>query len=112
MFSSLNRTGRRIWKRALVFALAGAVLSGILTPATVAARENRTPYVVPGDQDGPAGVQEAVPVAERFGDILPVYLPAAPCASGFCWVRVDPSWRAVWFGPARAKPIAVEHPKR
>lgn len=113
MFSFVNRMDMRIWKRALVLALAGAVVSGILTPATVAGRETRTPYVVPGDLDDPAGVQEAVVNPERSGnEVLPVYLPIGPWASGFFVVRIDSNWWAGWFGPDPAKASAPEHPKR
>lgn len=113
MLSFVNRMGLRLLKRALVFALAGAVLSGILTVETVAARENRTPYVIPGDSDGPLGTQEAVASPEKAGsDVLPLYLPVGPWTSGPFVVRVDSNWRAVWFGPGRAKTVAAGHPKR
>lgn len=113
MFSFVNRMKACPFRRALVIALAGVVLSGVLAPATVAARDANSPYVIPGDADGPAGVVEAVVVQDRMDDdVVPLCLPLGPWMGGVISMRVDSSGRVAWIGLFSIRAHAVERPKR
>ena len=113
MFSFVNRMKACPFKKALVIALACTVLSGMLAPATVAAREAKRPHVIPGDADGPAGVQDAVVVRDRADtNVLPLCLSLGPWTGGFISLWIGSSGEVTWIGLLSTRAHAVEHPKR
>jgi hypothetical protein len=100
-------------KRVLVFALAGALSSGMLAPGMVAARDAKRPCVIPGDADGPAGVQEAVVIQDRAGiGVIPLCVSPWAWAGGVVEIRVDSAGKVSWIGLAADGARFLEYSKR
>jgi hypothetical protein len=98
MFSFVNRMDTRLLKRVLVFALAGVLTFGALAPVKITAKDARKPHVIPGDGDGPAGVQDAVVVQGRGkSPVLPLWLPLGPTTNSFVVIRVALPKTLPWF---------------
>lgn len=98
MFSFVSRMDAGLFKRALVLALVCVFLCGITVPVVTAATDGRKPYIIPGDGDGPAGVQDAVVTQDRLtSDLLPLYLQLGPMSIGFVTIPGAPSKIVIWF---------------
>jgi hypothetical protein len=77
MFSRLNQFRAGVSTRIFVTALA-LVLVCTCFPLIVFARDDLPkPHLQPGDGDGPAGVQEAVPIESRSDDMVPLWVVPA-----------------------------------
>jgi len=94
MFSRLNQTRAGVSIRIFVTALA-LVLVCMCFPLTVFAREDLPkPHVQPGDGDGPAGVQDAVPIENHKDDITPLWIVHGCPSAGAIVISVV-LWKAI-----------------
>ena len=113
MFSFINRVDAVLFKRVLMVGLTGAVVAGMLAPANVEARDARRPYIIPGDADGPAGVQDAVAIRDRGNDgVVLACLQLGPWTCGLVAIHVDSGGRVTWIAPVSSRARALEDPKR
>ncbi len=94
-------------------ALVGMFLGVMSSPTTLSAREANRPYTIPGDADGPAGVQEATAAhVHADGGILPLCVSVGPWHVGLIVIRIDGARTITWFKSASTGSSPSESPKR